>query len=76
MFYRYGHTARKAILYSNSSAGDACRVEARILARAGQQTSGQLRAVLARAILAIDPAAAQRRREQAQKDPRVRRWAC
>ena len=53
-----------------------CRVEARILARAGQQTSGQLRAVLARAILAIDPAAAQRRREQAQKDPRVRRWAC
>ena len=50
------------------------RVEALILAKAGQQTSGQLRAVLARTILAIDPEAAQRRREQAQKDPRIRRW--
>jgi hypothetical protein len=30
--------------------------------------------VLARTILAIDPEAAQRRREQAQKDPRIRRW--
>ena len=53
---------------------DARRAEDRILARAGQQTSGQLRAALARTILAIDPAAAQRRREQAQKDPRIRRW--
>jgi Domain of unknown function (DUF222) len=56
------------------SPGGARRVEALILARAGQQTSGQLRAVLARTILAIDPEAAQRRREQAQKDPRIRRW--
>jgi hypothetical protein len=53
---------------------DARRVEDQILAKAGQQTSGQLRAALARTILAIDPEAAQRRREQAQKDPRVRRW--
>ena len=53
---------------------DARQAEAMILARAGQQTSGQLRAALARTILAIDPAAAQRRREQAQKDPRIRRW--
>ena len=53
---------------------DARRAEALILAKAGQQTSGQLRAALARAILAIDPEAAQRRREQAQKDPRIRRW--
>jgi Domain of unknown function (DUF222) len=56
------------------SPGDARRVEARILARAGQQTSGQLRAALARAILAVDPEAARRRREDAQRDPRVRRW--
>ena len=53
---------------------DARRVETRILAEAGQQTSGQLRAALARTILAIDPEAAQRRREQAQRDPRIRRW--
>ena len=33
-----------------------------------------MRATLARTILAIDPEAAQRRREQAQKDPRIRRW--
>ena len=56
------------------SPDDARRVEAVVLAKAGQQTSGQLRAVLARTILAIDPEAAQRRREQAQKDPRIRRW--
>jgi Domain of unknown function (DUF222) len=49
-------------------------VEARILPRAGGQTLGQLRAALARAILAVDPDAATRRREEAQKDPRVRRW--
>ena len=50
------------------------QVEARILARAGQQTTGQLRAAVARAVLAVDPEAAIRRREEAQKDPRVRRW--
>ena len=56
------------------SPDDARQVEDMILARAGQQTSGQLRAALARTILVIDPEAAQRRREQAQKDPRIRRW--
>jgi hypothetical protein len=56
------------------SPDDARQVEDMILARAGQQTSGQLRAALARAILLIDPEAAQRRREQAQRDPRIRRW--
>src|ERR1700761_7578266 len=49
-------------------------VEARIFPQAGQQTSGQLRAAVARAVLAADPGAAARRREQAQKDPRVCRW--
>jgi Domain of unknown function (DUF222) len=49
-------------------------VEARIFPQAGQQTSGQLRAAVARAVLAADPGAAARRREEAQKDPRVCRW--
>jgi hypothetical protein len=49
-------------------------VEERILAKAGEQTTGQLRATLARAVIAADPEAAARRREEAQKDPRVRRW--
>jgi hypothetical protein len=50
------------------------QVETRVLPRAGQQTTGQLRAAVARAVLAADPEAAIRRREEAQKDPRVRRW--
>src|SRR5579875_591994 len=49
-------------------------VEAQILTRAGQQTTGQLRAAVTRAVLAADPEAAARRREPAQKDPRARRW--
>jgi Domain of unknown function (DUF222) len=53
---------------------DARAVEARVLPAAGQQTTGQLRATVARAVLAVDPEAATRRREQAQRDPRVRRW--
>ena len=36
----------------------ATAVEARVLPRAGQQTTGQLRASLSRAVLATDPAAA------------------
>src|ERR1700759_2152722 len=49
-------------------------VEARVLLRAGDQTPGRLRAALARAVIAVDPEAATRRREEAQTDPRVRRW--
>jgi hypothetical protein len=41
----------------------AALVEELILPKAGQQTSGQLRAALARAILAADPEAARRRRD-------------
>ena len=52
----------------------AAAVERRIFPRAGQQTSGQLRAALARAVLAADPGAARARREQAQRDARVLRW--
>ena len=49
-------------------------VEDLIFPRAGQQTSGQLRAALARAVLAADPGAARARREEAQRDARVLRW--
>ena len=52
----------------------AAAVEHLIFPRAGQQTSGQLRAALARAILAADPDAARKRREQAQREARVLRW--
>jgi hypothetical protein len=41
-------------------------VERRVLVRAPDQTSGQLRASLQRAVLAVDPAAAERRRQQAE----------
>jgi Domain of unknown function (DUF222) len=50
------------------------QVEDAILPAAGQQTTGQLRAAVGRAVLAVDAEAAIRRREQAQRDPRVRRW--
>src|ERR1700761_9193197 len=53
---------------------DARQVEARVLPKAAEQTTGQLRAALARAVIAVDPQAAARRREEALKDPRVRRW--
>jgi len=56
------------------SDADARTVEVRILPQAGQQTPGQLRVAVARSVLAVDPEAAARRREEAQKDPRVRRW--
>ena len=56
------------------SAGHTAAVEERIFPRAGQQTSGQLRAALARAVLAADPGAARARREEAQRDARVLRW--
>jgi Domain of unknown function (DUF222) len=42
-------------------------VERRVLVRAEHQTTGQLRASLQRAVLAADPAAAERRRQEAQR---------
>ncbi len=48
---------------------DARRVEAAVLPTAGTQTTGQLRAAVSRAVLAADPTAATKRREEAQKDP-------
>ena len=46
-------------------------VERKVLVRAGQQTTGQLRASLQRAVISVDPAAAERRRAQAEKNARV-----
>ncbi|HEX9031719.1 MAG TPA: DUF222 domain-containing protein, partial [Streptosporangiaceae bacterium] len=47
------------------------KVEARVLPRAGEQTTGQLRAALRRAVIAADPKGAERRREEAERRARV-----
>jgi hypothetical protein len=52
----------------------AAAVEEWILPRAGQQTSGKLRAAVASAVLAADPEAARKRQEKARQDARVMRW--
>lgn len=52
----------------------AAAVESAVIGRAPGQTSGQLRAATQRAALAVDPAAAKRRREEARKDARVEVW--
>ncbi len=46
-------------------------VERKVLVRAGHQTTGQLRASLQRAVISVDPTAAERRRTQAEKNARV-----
>ena len=54
--------------YTSSLDADLARaVERRVLVRAEHQTTGQLRASLQRAVLAADPAAAERRRQEAQR---------
>ena len=47
------------------------KVEDEVLARAGQQAMGQLCASLRRAVMSVDPAAAERRRKQAERHARV-----
>jgi len=49
-------------------------VEDKVLARAPGQTNGELRAAVRRAVLAADPAADGRRRQEAEKDARVELW--
>jgi hypothetical protein len=56
------------------SGAHAAAVESAVIGRAPGQTSGQLRAATQRAVLAVDPAAAERRREEARKDARVEVW--
>ncbi|HEY4462564.1 MAG TPA: hypothetical protein VGN41_07835 [Streptosporangiaceae bacterium] len=46
-------------------------VEAEVIDRAETQTTGQLRAALTRALLAADPAAAERRRQNEEKHARI-----
>ena len=50
-------------------------VEAEVLVKAPLQTTAELRRAVVRAAMAADPAAADLRREQAQKQARVERWA-
>jgi hypothetical protein len=59
---------------------DACRhlpaeqaraVQDRVLARAPEQTPGQLRAALARAVIAVDPEGAEQRHQAARRERRV-----
>jgi hypothetical protein len=59
-----------------SGLGDAhaAAVESAVIGRAPGQTSGQLRAATQRAVLTVDPTAAERRREEARKDARVEVW--
>jgi hypothetical protein len=56
------------------SPAHAAAVEAAVIGRAPGMTSGQLRSATHRAVLAADPSAARRRREQARKDARVEIW--
>jgi hypothetical protein len=46
-------------------------VEDKVLPRAGEQTTGQLRASLRRAVIKADPEGAERRREQAERQAKV-----
>src|SRR5487761_1348855 len=52
----------------------AAAVQAALLPAAGGLTSGQLRAELTQAILALDPDVMRKRREKAEKDARVELW--
>jgi hypothetical protein len=54
--------------------GAARTIAADLLGRAVSMTSGQLRAALTRAVLAHDPEAAERRREEARADSSVHTW--
>jgi Domain of unknown function (DUF222) len=64
-----------ADLTSVLSDADARAVEARVVGGAEHQTSGQLRAALRRAVISVDPAAAERRREEAERRARVGLYA-
>ncbi len=52
----------------------AAAVEAAIIGKAADQTAGQVRAAAHRAVIAADPAAARKRKEEAQKDAAVEVW--
>ena len=52
----------------------AAAAEAAIIGALAGKTPGQIRALIARAVLKADPGAARKRREQAQQDSRVELW--
>src|SRR5262249_19137584 len=56
------------------TAAHAADVEERVLDRAGSQAYVALGIAVGKAVLAVDPAAAIRRRKRAQKQARVERW--
>jgi hypothetical protein len=66
---------RRATVITDELAGlddeHAAAVEALIIGKAAEQTTGQLRPAVRRAVIAADPAAAKRRKEEALKDARV-----
>ena len=66
---------RRAALIADELTGlddeDAAAVEASVIGNAPGLTTGELRPVLRRAVIAVDPAAAKRRKEEALKDARV-----
>jgi hypothetical protein len=68
----------KAGLFTDYLSGlpdeDAAEIAVAVLDGADRKTSGQLRAMLMRGVLAYDPDAAQRRREAARKDASVQAW--
>jgi Domain of unknown function (DUF222) len=68
----------KACLFADLLAGlsgdDAQAIARKLLAQAGGMTTGQLRAALARAVLEVDPDAAEQRRKAARKDTEVQVW--
>jgi hypothetical protein len=57
------------------SAAHRAAVERQVLPRAEDQTTGQLRAAVRRAVIAADPAAAHRRKQAALQRARVERWS-
>ncbi len=52
----------------------AARAEAMVMPRVPGMTTGRLSAALQRAVLAVDPGAAERRKKQAEKQGRVEAW--
>jgi len=52
----------------------AVRAEAMVMPRAPDLTTGQLACALQRAVAAVDPAAAQRRKKRSEQDARVEAW--
>ena len=67
----------KALVLINGLSGQdpdlARRIEIQVIGRAPQQTTGQLRAALNQALLAADPAAAERRRQAEERHARIER---